>query len=103
MVQKMEYEIQDLNKDLQLEKRIITTCMFNNVKYQFKQGRILKIKNTNLSLIEPHRVNITIKDKDIILIYFNKENLFLYNRTMPITIKELDILLKGIKNKLVKT
>lgn len=99
----MEYEIQDLNKDLQLEKRIITTCMFNNVKYQFKQGRILKIKNTNLSLIEPHRVNITIKDKDIILIYFNKENLFLYNRTMPITIKELDILLKGIKNKLVKT
>ena len=84
----MEYEIQDLNKDLQLEKRIITTCMFNNVKYQFKQGRILKIKNTNISLIEPHKVNITVKDKDIILIYFNRDNLFFYNRTMPITIKE---------------
>lgn len=98
----MEYEIQELNKDEQLEKRIVTTCMFNNVKCKFKQGRILKIKNTNLSLIEPHRVNITIKDKDIILIYFNKENLFLYNRSMPITIKDLDILLKHIKENLVK-
>lgn len=98
----MEYEVSNLIKDEQFEKRIITTCMFNNVKYQFKQGRILKIKNTNLSLIEPHRINITIKGKDIILIYFNKENLFLYNRSMPITIKNLDALLKGIKENLVK-
>lgn len=43
----MEYEIQDLNKDEKFEKRIVTTCMFNNVKYQFQRGRILKIKNTN--------------------------------------------------------
>ena len=46
--------------------------------------------------------NITIKDKDIILIYFDKENLFLYNRSMPITIKTLDTLLKNIKQNLVK-
>ena len=98
----MEYEVINLIKDEKLEKRIVTTCMFNNVKYQFKQGRILKIKNTNLSLIEPHKVNITIKDKDIILIYFDKENLFLYNRSMPITIKTLDTLLKNIKQNLVK-
>ena len=98
----MEYEVSNLIKDEKLEKRIVTTCMFNNVKYQFKQGRILKIKNTNLSLTEPHKVNITIKDKDIILIYFDKENLFLYNRSMPITIKTLDTLLKNIKQNLVK-
>lgn len=98
----MEYELQDLNKDEKLEKRIVTTCRFNNVKYKFKQGRMLKIKGTNVSFIEPHTVNITIKDKDIIVIYYNKENLFLYNRTMPITIKELDTLLKNIKENLVK-
>ena len=70
-MKKLIYEIHDLNKDEKLEKRIITTCMFNNVKYTIQQGRILKIVNTNVSLIEPHRVDITIKGKDIIVIYFN--------------------------------
>ena len=95
----MRYEIQDLNKDEKLEKRIVTTCMFNNVKYTIQQGRILKIVNTNMSLIEPHKVNITIKGKDIIVIYFNKENMFLYNRSIPLTIKQLDTLIKDIKSK----
>lgn len=95
----MRYEIQDLNKDEKLEKRIVTTCMFNNVKYTIQQGRILKIVNTNMSLIEPHKINITIKGKDIIVIYFNKENMFLYNRSIPLTIKQLDILIKDIKSK----
>lgn len=95
----MEYEIQDLKKDEKFEKRIVTTCMFNNVKYQFQQGRILKVKNTNVSLIEPHKINITIKNKDIIVIYYNKENMFLYNRSIPITIKQLDTLIKDIKVK----
>jgi len=95
----MEYEIQDLNKDEKFEKRIVTTCMFNNVKYQFQRGRILKIKNTNVSLVEPHKINITIKNKDIIVIYYNKENMFLYNRSIPITIKQLDTLIKDIKVK----
>ena len=95
----MRYEIQDLNKDEKLEKRIITTCMFNNVKYRFQQGRILKIVNTNVSLIEPHKVNITIKGKDIIVIYYNKDNMFLYNRYYPITIKLLDMVIKDIKSK----
>lgn len=95
----MEYEIQDLNKDEKFEKRIVTTCMFNNVKYQFQQGRILKVKNTNVSLVEPHKINITIKNKDIIVIYYNRENMFLYNRSIPITIKQLDTLIKDIKVK----
>ena len=71
--------------------------MFNNVKYTIQQGRILKIVNTNISLIEPHIVDITIKGKDIIVIYFNKENMFLYNRSIPLTIKQLDTLIKDIK------
>lgn len=96
-MKKLIYEIQDLNKDEKLEKRIITTCMFNNVKYTIQQGRILNIVNNNVSLIEPHRIDITIKGKDIIVIYFNKENMFLYNRSIPMTIKQLDTLIKDIK------
>lgn len=95
----MRYEIQDLNKDEKLEKRIVTTCMFNNVKYTIQQGRILKIVNTNIRLIGPHKINITIKGKDIIVIYFNKENMFLYNRSIPLSIKQLDTLIKDIKSK----
>ncbi|MBE6159138.1 MAG: hypothetical protein E7159_04875 [Firmicutes bacterium] len=94
----MVYEIQDLNKDEKLEKRIVTTCKFNNVKYTIQQGRILKIVNTNISLIEPHKFSITIKGKDIIVIYFNKENMFLYNRSIPLTVKQLDTLIKDIKS-----
>lgn len=65
----MVYEIQDLNKDEKLEKRIVTMCIFNNVRYTIQQGRILKIVNTNMNLIELHKINITIKGKDIIVIY----------------------------------
>lgn len=54
----MRYEIQDLNKDEKLEKRIVTTCMFNNVKYTIQQGRILKIVNTNIRLILLLKVKI---------------------------------------------
>lgn len=41
-----------------------------------------------------------IKGNKIILIYFNKKNLFLYNRTMSIMIKQFAILLKNIKQEL---
>ncbi len=73
-------------------------CSFNNAKCIFTQGKILGVENTNISFIEPHKVDVTIKGKKLILIYFDKDNLFLYNRTMPITIKQLDTLLKAIKS-----
>ncbi len=94
----MEIFSEKFIKSEELEKRIKITCSFNSAKCEFKQGRILYIQNTNISFIEPHKVEITIKGKKLILIYFDRKNLFLYNRTMPITIKQLDTLLKSIKN-----
>lgn len=88
-----------LPKDEKFENKIRIICSFNNLKCEFLQGRILTVNNTNVSFIEPHKIEITIKSKKIILLYFNKDNLFLYNRTMPITTKQLDTLLKDIKNK----
>ncbi len=61
-VWKMDYKIQDLSKSVEL-KKIVTTCIFHRTKYEFRQGRILKVQNTNNSFIELHRVDITIKDK----------------------------------------
>ncbi|MFA5603802.1 MAG: hypothetical protein WDA12_02985 [Bacilli bacterium] len=93
----MEIFSENLIKSKELEKRIVTTCSFNNAKCEFTQGRILSIDKTNVSFIEPHRVDVTIKDKKLLLIYFDKNNLFLYNRSMPITIRKLDTLLKEVK------
>lgn len=98
----MEFELSDLNKSTELEKRIETICSFNNAKYSFKRGRILKIKNTNIAFIEPHSSVISLKGINIILIYFDKENLFLFNRTMPINIKTLDKVLMMLRKDLSK-
>lgn len=86
-----------LKKSEELERRIINACSFNNAKYVFEQGRILKVERTNISLIEAHRVNISIKGKKIILLYFDKDNLFLYDRSTKISIKQLYKLLEGLK------
>ena len=98
MCEKMEFLIENLIKSEGFENRIKTLCSFNNVKCDFRQGRILTIKNTNISFIEPHKIDITIKDKKILIIYFDKDNVFLYSRRIPISIKKLDILIKEIKN-----
>jgi len=94
----MNYDIEDLNSDEKFEKRIATTCSFNNAKCEFKQGRIINVRNTNISFIEPHRVSVTIKDQELILIYFDKNNLFFHNRSLPLTIKTFDNLLKEVKS-----
>lgn len=96
----MEFECEQFIKSEALEKRIETICSFNNAKCVFNQGRILKVKTINICFIEPHRVDITIKNKKLLLIYFDRDNLFLYNRTMPIKLKQLDILLKYIRGKI---
>ena len=93
----MDFSIQDLNQSVEFENRIKMTCSFNHAKCSFKQGRIITIKNTNISLIEPHRVEVAIKGQKLLLLYFDKDNMFLYNRTMPIDIKKLEELLKAVK------
>ena len=86
-----------LVRSKELEKRIEITCSFNNAKCEFEQGRILRIDKTNVSFIEPHRVKVNVKGKQILLLYFDKDNLFLYDRSMPITIEQLSRLLKELK------
>jgi len=93
----MEIFSKKLIRSKEFEKRIEIACNFSNAKCEFIQGRILRIDKTNVSFIEPHRINITIKGKKILLLYFDKNNLFLYDRTMPITFDKLVLLLKELK------
>lgn len=84
------------NKDF--EKKIEIACSFNNSKCEFIQGRILSIDKTNVSFIEPHRINIRHKDKKIMLLYFDKDNLFLYDRSIQITVEQLCWILKELRD-----
>lgn len=79
------------------EKKIEIACSFNNSKCEFIQGRILSVDKTNISFIEPHRVNIKCKGKKILLLYFDKDNMFLYNRSMQINLEQLYAILKELK------
>lgn len=42
------------------------------------------------------RIEITIKSHKLLVLYFDRDELFLYDRTMPITIKKLVMLLENI-------
>ena len=84
-----------------LEKKVEIICSYNNLKCEFIQGRILNVEATNISFIEPHRIIIKIKNEKLLLIYYDKHNLFLYNRYMPLDIKQLDTILKSIKGKVL--
>lgn len=93
----MEFKVKDLIRDLEFEKKLKTICNFNNAKCEFIGGRILDIKGTNISLMEAHRIEIAVNGKNLLLLYYDKDNLFLYDRSMQISIKQLIDLLKVLK------
>lgn len=66
----------------------------NKPKCEFMQGKIIKVNNINVSFIESHKIIVKIKSYKLLVLYFDKENIFLYDRTIPITIKQLSTLLK---------
>ncbi|MDD4035856.1 MAG: hypothetical protein PHS45_00830 [Bacilli bacterium] len=62
------------------------------------EGHIISIDKTNISFIEPHKIIINIKKYKLLLIYDDRDNMFLYNRRMPIDIRKLETSLKHIRN-----
>lgn len=94
----MEYFSQKLVRNEELEKRITIICSYNSSKSEVIEGHIISINKTNISFIEPHKVIITIKQYKLLIIYYDKDNMFLYNRRMPIDLKRIEALLKHIKS-----
>ena len=94
----MEFKVKDLIRDLEFEKKLKTICNFNNAKCEFIGGRILDIKGTNISLMEAHRIEIAVNGKNLLLLYYDKDNLFLYDRSMQISIKQFCRLLEEIRS-----
>lgn len=89
-VKKMEFLSKKLVKDEKFENRIKLICSYNYANCKIKQGRIISIKKTNISFIELHKIIIKISNYAFLIIYYDKDNLFLYDRSMPISLKVLN-------------
>ena len=76
-----------------LKQRLDFICEFSNVTPIFINGSIRKIDKTNLSYIEPHRVNV----KGITFLFFKYSNdIYISNLTNKIKISELQEYLKAM-------
>ena len=93
MVQKMKIIKEELQFEESLKKRLEFICEFSKVTPIFINGSIRKIKKTNLSYIEPHRVII----KNITFLVFNYSNdVYISNLAKKIKISELENYLKAL-------
>ena len=93
----MVFEMKIIKEKLQFEEslkqRLEFICEFAKVKPIFLNGSIRKIRKTNLSYIEPHRVII----KNIIFLIFNYSNdVYISNLAKKIKLSELEEYLKSI-------
>lgn len=87
----------ELKRNEKFEKKIRIACDFHSAKYEFTRGRILNVDKVNVSFIEPHRFLIKLNGKKIVVLYFDEDNMFLYNRKLPIDIKKLNLILDTMK------
>ena len=72
-------------------------CNFNNISIEVINGIIFKIKNTNISYIEPHRFILEINDIKLVLLCYDNLNLYLYDKSTPINVAILRQLITVIK------
>ena len=98
MEENMIKNYNSLKRDEKFERKIKIACDFHNAKYEFTQGKVINLDKVNVSFIEPHRFLIRVNNKKILVLYFDEDNMFLYNRTMPIDIKKLNKILSAMKD-----
>ena len=95
----MKYIVEKLTKSEELESKIKVLCSFKSIKFNIKQGRIISIDNINISFIVPHKIILDINKYKILLLYFDNDNLFLYDRRIPINIRKLENIISKLKNR----
>ena len=87
-VSKQEIEIEESSK-----RKFEVIASFVNSKATFINGSIRYIDKTNLTYLEPHRVQI----KGINILFFNyKQELYIENLSNPILFNNLEAYLKSI-------
>lgn len=80
-----------------LYSKLSNICKFSNIKLEVINGVIFRVKDMNISFIEPHRFVIIIKDIKLILLCYDNLNLYLYEKDKPINIPILKNIISNIK------
>ena len=88
-ITKKEIEI-----DEEIKRKIEIICDFTNTKPVFKNGSIVKIENTNIAYLEPHKIYIN----NYLFLIFNETNyIFLNNLSNKYNLKDLEKIIKQLK------
>lgn len=82
-----------------LYNKLNNICVFSNIKLEVINGIVFKVKDMNISFIEPHRFVIVINDIKLVLLCYDNLNLYLYEKDKPINMPILREMIISLKSR----
>lgn len=82
-----------------LYNKLNNICVFSNLKLEVINGIVFKVKDMNISFIEPHRFVIVINDIKLVLLCYDNLNLYLYEKDKPINMPILREMIISLKSR----
>ena len=84
-----------------MKDKIDTFIKRKGVEITYENGSLVKFNNTNIDVIEPHKIIIETSDIQLLLLYYgnyaeNKNKFYLYDLSCPISWTGLQELVKSI-------
>jgi hypothetical protein len=95
----MKYVSEKMPLNNNLYNKLNNICVFSNLKLEVINGIVFKVKDMNISFIEPHRFVIVINDIKLILLCYDNLNLYLYDKDKPINMPILREIINSIKSR----
>ncbi len=95
----MKYVSEKMPLNNNLYNKLNNICVFSNIRLEVINGIVFKVKDMNISFIEPHRFVIFIDDIKLILLCYDNLNLYLYDKDKPINMPILREIINSIKSR----
>lgn len=84
-------ETKELKISEEIKRKVEMICRFSNVKYEFLNGNIKSIKNTNIAYVKPHVLKVNNNDY---LIFEDYDYVFINGYNKKIKFKDLEEYIK---------
>lgn len=95
----MKYVSEKMPLNNNLYNKLNNICVFSNLKLEVINGIVFKVKDMNISFIEPHRFVIVINDIKLVVLCYDNLNLYLYDKDKPINMPILREIINSIKSR----
>lgn len=92
----MNVSIETLEFPLCIKNKILKIKDITKLNIEYISGKNIIFKNTNLGLIEPHKIIISNNTKSIAIICYNKDTTLYKHDLSIITINELTNIIKSL-------